>query len=259
MFTRSAKLTAALCRPANLGSKINVATYSTAPYNRFASTSNPINEAEKNAVYELRTYDIKPECMPAFMQLTNEHIPLRIKHSPLTGYWTTEMGGINQVVHIWKYVDLDHRAAVRAELAKDTEWNTKYMDPMRPMLVSQKNLVLHKFPWSALNNPVNAVNIYELRTYTLKPGSLTNWANLWTQGLPSRAKFSKPIAVWFSDLGDLNTVVHLWPYASYADRVQIRRDANLEQSWRQLVEQTMIHVQHMNSKILLPTAFSPLK
>lgn len=73
-----------------------------------------------------------------------------------------------------KYVDLDHRAQVRAALVGDTEWNTKYMAPMRPMLVAQNNIILHKFPWSALNQPVNATNIYELRQYTVKPGSLQN-------------------------------------------------------------------------------------
>lgn len=241
------------------GCKVQVATYATAPYSRFASTANPINEAERAAVYEMRTYDIKPEFMSDFLKLTNDHIHLRTKHSPLLGYWTTELGGINQVVHMWKYVDLDHRAQVRTALGGDQEWNTQYMDKMRHMLVSQKNLVLHKFPWSAINQPVNATNIYELRQYTVKPGSLQNWANLWTQGLPSRAKYSKPYAVFFSELGELNTVVHLWPYASYADRVQVRKEANLDNSWRQLVEQTMIHVNFMHSKVLIPTAFSPLK
>lgn len=259
MLAGQSKLVSALCRRAPLN-KVLVAAYSTAsPYQRFASTANPINEAEKNAAWELRTYDIKPDCMKDFMQLTAENIHLRTQHSTLIGYWTSEIGGLNQVVHMWKYADLEHRAVVREALGKDTEWQTKYMAKMLPMLAGQNNIVLHKFPWSPINQPVNEKNIYELRQYTLKPGSLTNWANLWTQGLPSRAKLSRPYSVFFSDLGPLNTVVHLWPYASYADRVKVRRDSLLDANWKQIVDQTMIHINHMHSKVLIPTTFSPLK
>ena len=54
-------------------------------------------------VYELRTYNIWPQHVKEFMNLTSEEFHLRTSQSKLTGYWTTELGGINQVVHIWEY------------------------------------------------------------------------------------------------------------------------------------------------------------
>ena len=37
------------------------------------------------------------------MALTKEKFHLRTQHSVLLGYWTAELGGLNQVVHIWYY------------------------------------------------------------------------------------------------------------------------------------------------------------
>jgi hypothetical protein len=41
--------------------------------------------------------------MGEFLALSNEKMHLRTNYSSLIGYWTTELGGINQVVHLWEY------------------------------------------------------------------------------------------------------------------------------------------------------------
>lgn len=39
-----------------------------------------------------------------FMKLTNEYIHLKSEsNSKLNGYWTSDIGGINEVIHIWEY------------------------------------------------------------------------------------------------------------------------------------------------------------
>ena len=65
------------------------------------STSIKIQDASK--VYELRTYSLKPEHMKEYLNLTAEKFHLRTAHSILHGYWTVELGGVNQVVHLWEY------------------------------------------------------------------------------------------------------------------------------------------------------------
>lgn len=54
-------------------------------------------------IYELRTYNIVPEKVPTFIQLTNAHLHLRTAHSTLLGYWTCELGALNEVIHLWEY------------------------------------------------------------------------------------------------------------------------------------------------------------
>ena len=41
--------------------------------------------------------------MKEYLTLTAEKFHLRTTHSILHGYWTVELGGVNQVVHLWEY------------------------------------------------------------------------------------------------------------------------------------------------------------
>ena len=43
-------------------------------------------------VYELRWYDIHPQGYPDFVALTEDHIHIRLRASPLVGYWYSEIG-----------------------------------------------------------------------------------------------------------------------------------------------------------------------
>mmetsp|Transcript_3572 Transcript_3572/g.9735 ORF Transcript_3572/g.9735 Transcript_3572/m.9735 type:complete len:198 (-) Transcript_3572:141-734(-) len=94
------------------------------------------------ALYELRTYSVYPEHFPSFVKLTNEHIDKRLAYSKLVGYWSAELGGINQTVHLWEYESFEARAEVRKELTFDKPWNEEYMNRMRPMIHQQDNATL---------------------------------------------------------------------------------------------------------------------
>eukprot|EP01113_Clastostelium_recurvatum_P043728 TRINITY_DN727_c0_g1_i2.p1 TRINITY_DN727_c0_g1~~TRINITY_DN727_c0_g1_i2.p1 ORF type:complete len:249 (+),score=59.74 TRINITY_DN727_c0_g1_i2:39-785(+) len=225
----------------------------------FASSSSP--SAKK--VYELRTYDIKPEFFPAFLQLTAKHIHLRTQHSPCLGYWATEIGGINQVVHLWEYDSLDQRAGVRKALGGDKDWNALYMTPMRPMLAKQDNAVMLTFPWGNVLEGLQAnktgSNIYELKTYTVKSGALSAWEQAWAKAFDKRKKYSVSNGVFYSDIGPLSTVTHLWSYPSYAARDASKEAAMQDPEWKEAVHGTQDHILAKFSKILVPTEFSLLR
>ena len=101
---------------------------------------NPIRNASSSKIYELRTYNIKPECMKPFVDLSLEKFHIRTRFSVLHGYWTAEIGGINQVVHIWEYDNYVHRANVRKELAGNQDWISQYFSKILPMFTTQTNV-----------------------------------------------------------------------------------------------------------------------
>eukprot|EP00128_Syssomonas_multiformis_P015419 Colp12_sorted_trinity150504_noHs@29999 len=119
-------------------------------------------------VYELRTYKIQPAKFGDFLALTKEKIHMRTSHSPLLGYWTTELGGLNEVVHIWKYDSLAQRAAVRAALGQDKKWQQEYMAVMLPMLSSQENYLMLALDESAVKEVAGANTGVEPRMYVLE-------------------------------------------------------------------------------------------
>ena len=85
-------------------------------------------------IYEVRTYDLivggVPDTLKAFANCIEERQNL----SPLLGLWYTEVGPLNQIIHIWKYDDANHRAEVRAEAIKHDWWPPK----IRPYLLRQQ-------------------------------------------------------------------------------------------------------------------------
>ena len=59
----------------------------------------------------------------------------------LVGYFTTEVGPLNQVVHLWAYEDLNDRARRRELLLADDRWKT-YAAKVQPLVLTQENKIL---------------------------------------------------------------------------------------------------------------------
>ena len=49
-----------------------------------------------------------------------EAYEVRAQYSPLGALFQTEIGPLNEVIHIWPYENLQHRADTRAAASKDT-------------------------------------------------------------------------------------------------------------------------------------------
>ena len=59
----------------------------------------------------------------------------------LVGYFLSEMGPLNQVVHMWAYEDLADRARRRAILLSNPDWKV-YAAKVKPFVLTQENKIL---------------------------------------------------------------------------------------------------------------------
>merc|ERR1711991_408741 len=151
--------------------------------------------------------------MPTFIAATNEHIHLRTAHSKLNFYGVTELGGQNEVVHIWEYDHYAHRQKVRAALGADQVWQDTYFSHIREWMSAQHNLIMKEAygfpfePFEALEKNAGGVphpkkpvakqpRAYELRSYTIKPGKRDDWWTIISAALPARSHYNKPLGVW---------------------------------------------------------------
>jgi hypothetical protein len=98
------------------------------------------------------------------------------------------------------------------------------------------------------------IMIIEMRTYLLKPGTVAAFEERFAEGLTARLQFSRLGGLWHSDVGTLNTVVHVWPYESFEDRERIGQEARKTGKWPPKTQEFIIL---QENKILLPAAFSP--
>merc|ERR1712137_810629 len=199
------------------------------------------SKSQKYPIYELRWYTIAPEHFPAFLKLTNEKIHMRTSHSPVLGYWTAELGGLNQVVHIWGYESLVQRQQIRNALGGDNKWNDEYMAVMRPMLQGQENAVM--LPSSEIKESFPDSDDVDLPAYELEVLAEED-----EQSKASREKFGgQLVGSWLGVVGTLNgSTIRVWRYPSLE---------TLDSSIR--VGKGPLDSQQFN-KIMLPTAFSPL-
>ena len=75
-------------------------------------------------IVDLRTYTLVPGRLKAYLELyEKEGLPIQIRHvgKPI-GFFTTEIGTLNQVVHLWGYQSLADRERRRAALESDPDW-----------------------------------------------------------------------------------------------------------------------------------------
>lgn len=60
----------------------------------------------------------------------------------------------------------------------------------------------------------------------------------WRKGLECRRQFCEPVGAWFSQLGDLNVVHHMWTYPDLQTRKTTREDAWQVDGWAETVINT---------------------
>jgi len=92
-------------------------------------------------VYELRWYRTHPGRIGEWLSLAKAVLPTRSKYSHNVAYWQTEVSQLNEGVHLWAYKDLNDRAAVRAKVLQDPEWQA-FLGKAIPLLQQQESIVL---------------------------------------------------------------------------------------------------------------------
>jgi hypothetical protein len=118
--------------------------------NKILSPQLPLNPpADSGWLYELRWYRSHPGRVGEWIREIKGIMPTREKYSKIVGLWQTEMGQLNEAVHLWAYRDLNERAAVRAKALADPDWQA-YISRSAPLLVQQNAVVLIPAPSSPM-------------------------------------------------------------------------------------------------------------
>lgn len=202
-------------------------------------------------IYEIRTYTLKPGSVAELEKRFGEALPHREKYSKLGAFWHTEVGPLNQVIHVWPYEDLKHRTEVRAEAANDPNWPPQALE----FILTMESEIFLSAPFMRPLNNQKLGNIYEMRIYTYQPGTIPEVLKRWEAAIPHREKYSPLAACWYSELGGLNKFIHVWPYSSFEERLRIREEATKDPNWP---PQTREFLARQENKLLIPASFSPM-
>lgn len=100
------------------------------------------------AIYELRTYNVIVGKMSELVDLykTEGWAALQKHPKKLVGYFTGDIGALNQLIHVWKFDDDADRRAFWAGLFGDAEFMA-FAKKIRPLMLSQENKLMMAAPW----------------------------------------------------------------------------------------------------------------
>lgn len=203
-------------------------------------------------IYEFRTYTLKPRTVPEFNKRFEEKLAERQKFSKLTALWYTEIGPLNQVIHVWGYDSLGAREKIRADAVKAGAWPPKLGEFIHDM----RSEIFIPLPFSPPLEPSNHGPIFEMRSYVMQYGAAAEMSKRWSENLPRRLELSPLIGVFTSDCGALNQWVHIWAYKSLEQRTQVRTKAQTEGIWPPPGPSPLVS---QETKIMLPAGCSPIK
>jgi hypothetical protein len=102
-------------------------------------------------IVEHRTYTIKPLRSKDFLALYERAaLPLQKKYlGHLVGFFVSEVGPLNQVVHLWAFDSLAERERRRKEMEADPLWPV-YVDQLRELdvILQQESKMLRSVSFS---------------------------------------------------------------------------------------------------------------
>ena len=203
-------------------------------------------------IYEMRTYDLKPRSVPDFEAGFAEKLPGRLAYSPLGGLWHTEAGPLNQVVHVWPYDDLGHRADVRGRAVADGAWPPNTSQYVENMYTE----ILIPAPFMTPLGDRKIGPLYEMRIYTYDVGGVNKVFEAWEGAIAAREEFSPLAGCWTTEIGGLNKFIHLWAYSSFEERLRVRAETREKGVWPPPSGVTPLK---QENKLLLPADCSPMQ
>jgi hypothetical protein len=100
-------------------------------------------------IVDVRTYTLVPRRLAQYLELFERHaLPVMQRHGlELMGYYTSHIGPLNQVVHLWRYDSLADMERKRAARDADPAWG-EYLAMTEGMVLMQEDKVMRPTSFS---------------------------------------------------------------------------------------------------------------
>ena len=234
-------------------------------------------------VHAIEFHHVKPECHDAYVELVGNSYPKiaadRDNNCHLVGSWKTEIGDpdtfgmfptfpplagkrqqgmlTRKIVHIWEYQGYAGYHSTLNHLATTSVYQT-YKKELPSLLTGRRTDLMQEFSFWPTTPPRKLGGIFELRSYTLKPGNLLDWETHWRTGLKARRNVMEGVGAWFTQVGALNNIHYLWQFQDLRERQVGREKSWNEKGWSGTVHKTIPLIDKMESRILVPLPWSPV-
>jgi hypothetical protein len=103
--------------------------------------------------------------------------------------------------------------------------------------------------------------LIEMRQYLLETGSIPAFYKIYQElGLPVQAPIlGNLLMAMHTEIGPLNSFIHLWGYESYADRDKRRAELAAHPEWPKYLKEALPLLKQMQNKVCIAAPFSQIK
>jgi len=100
-------------------------------------------------IVDVRTYTLVPRKTPQFLKAFETHaLPIMARHGfELMGFYTSQIGALNQVLHLWRYESLAELEKKRAARDADPAWG-EYLALTEGLVMLQENKIMRPMPYA---------------------------------------------------------------------------------------------------------------
>ncbi|KAF5296321.1 hypothetical protein FQA39_LY12538 [Lamprigera yunnana] len=219
--------------------------------------------SDKEIIYSLQTHNFRPDSREKYIANIKNKVDWVKSQSlirdtvQLAGSWTVSVGDQDQALHLWKFTGGFETIDTANQLFAENEDFQKLNNEESKLVRSRHLQYLLAFSYWPNISTRQGSNIYEIRSYALKPGTMIEWGNNWARAINYRQNNNEAFAGFFSQIGRLYNVHHIWCYQNLNARKETREGAWRSPGWDECVAYTVPLIREMHCRILNPTCFSP--
>ena len=184
------------------------------PIEKQQSTHGSKLSSAREDIVELQIHVVRPgagdDYVDAHRKLA-EHVRANRDafHCESLGNFVVLVGEQDQRLHLWRYDDGYQGADASMRRQQDDAEYRALEKGMAECLQSRRNQYLMPFGfWPEVQLREEGKNLYELRSYMLKPGTMVEWGNYWAKAVKMRVHMNKEAYIGlFSQARQLEPVV----------------------------------------------------
>ena len=205
-----------------------------------------------NQIYELTTLSVPLLSVAKASEGARTHVADPATRGELLGCWRTDIGTLGRLLILRRFETAEDLAAERRRVLLSTNpfnavgvATALEMDSYAP------------FPFLPPAKPGAHSNIYEFRTYKLKPGGLPATLAAWQQAIGPAHEYTAHLVINMYALDGAPRITHIWGFSSLEERALLRSRSYEQGIWPpkggpdSILEAT--------STIALPESYSPLR
>jgi len=204
--------------------------------------------------YELLRFTLRVRTPGQALPRLQEALQAALEGVELIGCWVSEIGPQNTIAVLRRFASVEVQAAERERvlLASDAFGIGEFV-------LEQHIDDYRLFPFLEPLAPGTHGPFYELREYDLVSSGLAPTLAGWRKAVGPRTgePYSQVYAAFYATNGRVPRYLHIWPYASLEQRLDVRTRAVADGVWPP--ENSAPQLQKMHSVVYLPAAFSPLR